>query len=96
MVQMPITSAEATVASSVSRVRKKASTASSAAAQSIGDNPTASASKVDAWSIGLNWYLTQNLKLVANYTQAAFAGGAADGADREDEKTVFTRAQISF
>ena len=59
-------------------------------------NPTASASKVDAWSIGLNWYLTQNLKLVANYTQAAFAGGAADGADREDEKTVFTRAQISF
>ena len=59
-------------------------------------NPTASASKVDAWSIGLNWYLTQNLKLVANYTQAAFDGGAADGADREDEKTVFTRAQISF
>lgn len=59
-------------------------------------NPTASASKVDAWSIGLNWYLTQNLKLVANYTQAAFTGGAADGADREDEKTVFTRAQISF
>ena len=59
-------------------------------------NPTASASKVDAWSIGLNWYLTQNLKLVANYTQAAFDGGAADGGDREDEKTVFTRAQISF
>jgi phosphate-selective porin OprO and OprP len=58
-------------------------------------NPTASASRVDAWSIGLNWYLTQNLKLVANYTQAAFDGGAAAG-DREDEKTLFTRAQISF
>ncbi|HEY1140915.1 MAG TPA: porin [Lysobacter sp.] len=58
-------------------------------------NPTASASRVDAWSIGLNWYLTQNLKLVANYTQAAFDGGAATG-DREDEKTLFTRAQISF
>ena len=58
-------------------------------------NPTASASRVDAWNIGLNWYLTQNLKLVANYTQAAFDGGAATG-DREDEKTLFTRAQISF
>jgi phosphate-selective porin OprO/OprP len=58
-------------------------------------NPATSASRVDAWSIGLNWYLTQNLKLVANYTQASFEGGAAAG-DREDEKTLFTRAQISF
>ena len=59
-------------------------------------NRAASASQVDAWSIGLNWYLTQNLKLVANYTQASFDGGAANGADREQEKTLFTRAQISF
>ncbi|GAB3101947.1 OprO/OprP family phosphate-selective porin [Lysobacter terrae] len=59
-------------------------------------NVATSASRVDAWSIGLNWYLTQNLKLVANYTQASFDGGAAGGADREDEKTLFTRAQISF
>lgn len=58
-------------------------------------NPAASASRVGAWSIGLNWYLTQNLKLVANYTQATFDAGAATG-DREDEKTLFTRAQISF
>ncbi len=59
-------------------------------------NPATSASRVEAWSLGLNWYLTRNLKLVANYTQAAFDGGAADGGDREDEKAVFTRAQISF
>jgi phosphate-selective porin OprO/OprP len=59
-------------------------------------NPATSASRVDAWSIGLNWYLTQNLKLVANYTQASFDGGAAADADREDEKTLFTRAQLSF
>lgn len=56
----------------------------------------ASASGVDAWTIGLNWYLTQNLKLITNYTQATFDGGAAAGADREDEKTLFTRAQVSF
>ena len=59
-------------------------------------NPATSATQVDAWSIGLNWYLTRNLKLVANYTQASFDGGAANGADREQEKTLFTRAQISF
>ncbi|GAB3346361.1 OprO/OprP family phosphate-selective porin [Lysobacter tyrosinilyticus] len=59
-------------------------------------NPATSASGIDAWTIGLNWYLTQNLKLVTNYTEATFDGGAAAGADREDEKSVFTRAQISF
>lgn len=59
-------------------------------------NPATSASGVEAWSLGLNWYLTQNLKLAATYSHASFDGGAAAGADREDEKTVFTRAQISF
>lgn len=57
---------------------------------------TTSASEVRAWTIGLNWYLNGNLKLVTNYTQASFDGGAARGADREDEKAVFTRAQFSF
>ncbi|QNP39540.1 OprO/OprP family phosphate-selective porin [Lysobacter solisilvae (ex Woo and Kim 2022)] len=59
-------------------------------------NPATAGSGIEAWSLGLNWYLTQNLKLAATYTQSTFEGGAAAGADREDEKTVFTRAQISF
>ena len=42
------------------------------------------------------WYLTSNLKLVANYTQTQFDGGAAAGRDREDEKAFFTRAQLAF
>ena len=58
--------------------------------------PPAAAPRASAWGLGLNWYLTGNLKLVANYTQTTFEGGAADGADREDEKTFFTRAQFSF
>ena len=59
-------------------------------------NPTASASQANAWSVGFNWYLTQNLKLVATYTRTTFEDGAAAGADREDENTLFTRAQLSF
>lgn len=59
-------------------------------------DPVASAREVRAWTLGINWYLTQNLKLVANYTHASFEGGASVGADREDEKTLFTRAQLSF
>ncbi|WP_374609116.1 OprO/OprP family phosphate-selective porin [Thermomonas sp.] len=59
-------------------------------------NAAASANGASTWGIGLNWYLTQNLKLAASYTQADFDGGAAAGADRVDEKTLFTRAQLSF
>lgn len=47
------------------------------------------------WGLGLNWVLTRNLKLTANYTRTAF--DAAPGVTaREDEQVVFTRAQFSF
>ncbi|HWU71374.1 MAG TPA: porin [Pseudoxanthomonas sp.] len=59
-------------------------------------DPAASASKAKAWTLGVNWYLTSNLKLVANYLDTTFEGGAAAGADREDEKAVFTRLQVAF
>lgn len=59
-------------------------------------DPDAVASQASSWELGLNWYLTGNLKLVANYTQTQFEGGAAAGADREDERAFFTRAQFSF
>ncbi|GAB2520289.1 OprO/OprP family phosphate-selective porin [Lysobacter humi (ex Lee et al. 2017)] len=59
-------------------------------------DPASAVRRTRAWTVGLNWYLTQNFKLVANYTQAAFEGGAPTGADREDEKTLFTRAQFAF
>lgn len=59
-------------------------------------NAASSARAIRSWGLGLNWYLTQNFKLVTNYTQASFDGGAAAGADRPDEKALFTRAQLSF
>ena len=59
-------------------------------------NPASAASRISSWGIGLNWYLTRNLKLAANYTRAGFDGGAVAGGDRADERAVFTRAQLSF
>lgn len=59
-------------------------------------NAASSASAAKAWTVGLNWYLNSNLKLVTNYTQTRFVGGAPASADREDEKSLFTRAQFSF
>lgn len=59
-------------------------------------DPSAVASHASSWGLGLNWYLAGNFKLVANYTRTDFGGGAPAGADREDEKAFFTRAQFSF
>ncbi|RYZ69714.1 MAG: porin, partial [Lysobacteraceae bacterium] len=55
-----------------------------------------SARKAESWTVGLNWYLNSNLKLVLNYLQTRLDGGSASGADREDEKAVFTRLQVAF
>jgi len=56
----------------------------------------AAARRAEAWTLGVNWYLTSNLKLVFNYSQTRFDGGALAGADREDEKAVFSRLQVAF
>jgi phosphate-selective porin OprO/OprP len=55
-----------------------------------------SASHSEAWGLGLNWFLTSNLKLAFNHTRASFDGGAPAGGDREDEKTFFSRVQVAF
>lgn len=59
-------------------------------------DPSVAAGKASSWTLGLNWYLNSNLKLVLNYLQTSLDGGAAAGADREDEKAVFTRMQVAF
>ena len=59
-------------------------------------DPAVSARRAKAWTLGVNWYLTSNLKLVVNYLDTQFEGGAATGADREDEKAVFSRLQVAF
>lgn len=59
-------------------------------------NPNSAATEAASYAVGVNWYLNSNLKVVLNYTDTRFDGGAAAGADREDEKTVFSRLQVSF
>lgn len=70
-------------------------------------NAATAAQKASAWTVGANWYVTQNVKLVLDYTQTQFDGGAAatDGGtsatadtarDRKDEKAAFFRVQLAF
>ena len=59
-------------------------------------NPDSQASKAVAWTLGVNWYLTQNVEWVLNYTTTRFDGGAPDGRDRADERAFFTRFQVAF
>jgi phosphate-selective porin OprO/OprP len=59
-------------------------------------NPDAAASKARAWGVGVNWYLNQNYKWSVNYDVTSFEGGAAAGADRPDEKALFTRFALQF
>ncbi|HEX7416950.1 MAG TPA: porin [Steroidobacteraceae bacterium] len=64
-------------------------------ANSFAD-PSVAIARASAWAAGLNWYLTQNTKVVLDYELTKFRGGAAAGRDRPDEKTLFSRLQISF
>lgn len=59
-------------------------------------NPATAASKARSWGVGANWYLNQNVKLSINYDVTSFDGGAANNADREDEKALFTRVGVNF
>jgi phosphate-selective porin OprO and OprP len=59
-------------------------------------NPDSAASKATAWGVGVNWYLNQNYKWSLNYDVTSFEGGATGGADRPDEKAVFTRFGLQF
>jgi phosphate-selective porin OprO/OprP len=66
-----------------------------AAAFPLFANPASSASSAELLGIGFNWYLNRNLRVALNYEKTEFEGGAAGG-DREDEKVLLSRFQISF
>jgi phosphate-selective porin OprO/OprP len=59
-------------------------------------NPATAASKATSYGVGVNWYISSNAKIMLNYMQTEFAGGSAGGADRDDEKVLLGRFQVSY
>ena len=59
-------------------------------------DPAAAITEAEQWAIGLNWSITPNLKAFTDYSITHFDGGAASGADRDDEKVLFTRLQLNY
>jgi phosphate-selective porin OprO and OprP len=58
-------------------------------------DPTASANLARAFGGGFNWYLTDNVKVVADFEHTLFHGGASGG-NRKAENAIETRLQLSF
>ncbi len=61
-------------------------------------SPTSSVTDAEEWGAGVSWFLNRNVKVVVDYEETKFEGGAsaAAGGDREKEKIVFARTQFSF
>ena len=59
-------------------------------------NPSRAVSEIQSVGIGLNWYLSRNLKTALTYEVSSFDGGAADGANKADEEYLFARFQLTF
>src|ERR1044071_4480148 len=65
-------------------------------------DPTTSARSAAAWSVGLNWWLNRNVRVLASFSRTAFSGGGGTGTTapatvtRQPENVLFTRIQLAF
>jgi phosphate-selective porin OprO/OprP len=72
------------------------------AAFPIFANPQTSASAAKAWSVGLNWWLNRNVRVLTSYSHTTFTGGGGPGTSapatvtQQPENAFFTRVQLSF
>ena len=60
----------------------------------LGFATPGSSGQADAWTVGLNWYLTPNFRYVVNFERTVFDGDA-DG-PRKPENAFVVRGQVSF
>lgn len=59
-------------------------------------NRNTQAERIDALSLGVNWYLNRNVKASVNFEHAEFQEAAASTANFDDENAILSRVQISF
>ncbi len=59
-------------------------------------DPAESATRANSWGVGLNWYLNRNVRLMLNFLQTDFTGGATGSVTRQNENVILTRAQVVF
>src|SRR5262249_48541318 len=65
-------------------------------------NPTTAAGSAASWSVGLNWWLNRNVRIMTSFSHTDFKGGGGAGASapaavtRNDENVLFTRMQLAF
>jgi phosphate-selective porin OprO/OprP len=62
-------------------------------------DPAVAARGLDQWTIGASWYLNRWLRIMLNYEDNTFDGGAApvsSGNDRNSERVFLTRVQVNF
>ncbi|BAW80447.1 phosphate-selective porin O and P [Candidatus Nitrosoglobus terrae] len=58
-------------------------------------NPTKNAHSVKAWAVGINWYLMRRTKVMLEYEEAYFWGGATSR-DMPTERLLMSRLQFAF
>jgi phosphate-selective porin OprO/OprP len=71
------------------------------AAFPIFASPAANARAAEAFSIGVNWWLNQNVRLLTSFSHTTFEGGgtgtSATGlVTHQPENVIFTRVQLAF
>jgi phosphate-selective porin OprO/OprP len=59
-------------------------------------DPSRSAERAAAYGVGISWNAAKGVRWMLDYNVTEFVGGAAAGADRPDEKALFTRFQVAF
>jgi phosphate-selective porin OprO/OprP len=59
-------------------------------------DPAVSATRANAWGVGLNWYLNRNVRAYFDFNHTDFKGGASGRVTAQDENVFLTRIQLAF